>query len=368
MTTSEPQGERGLLAEPNVDRTSLAPQTKQLPQQHQQQQATGGLITVDELASALRITTGEPVTSPVREILERLLLAAEEQVNDYAPGANKYSRGEAIIRLVGFLYDERFTALNNAPQVDALSAVWKYVVVEPVPQHHRSDRMKIFGWHLDHGEHRAINFTSVITDALLASASTPQVNTGALSVVEACVGLISDPFWVATTSGPPLPARMLYQAAWDLLRYGNSVWAVETGTGALVLRRPARWAVEGGSLDPDSWVYPLEFSAPNGDTIKRRLPAVSVVHMRLGSDPGADWIGKAPWPIGLISSRRPGALARIASRCPQAWIATHFLPAAPNGLRTENKHNLQASRTAAELEPPHNAPGRSPWGDPGWYR
>ena len=70
-----------------------------------------------------------------------------------------------------------------------------------------------------------------------------------------------------------------------------------------MLRRAARWAVEGGSLDPDSWVYLLEFSAPNGDTIKRRLPAASVVHLRLGSDPGADWIGQAPWKSAFVILR-----------------------------------------------------------------
>ena len=168
--------------------------------------------------------------------------------------------------------------------------------------------MKIFGWHLDRGEHRASDYSQAVADALQAAASTPQVNAGALAVLEACIGLISDPFLVATTSGPPLPARMLYQASRDLLRHGNSLWAVETGTGALVLRRPARGAVEGASLDPDSWVYPLEFSAPNGDTIKRRLPAASVVHMRLGSYPGTDWIGLAPWQSASLSAE---ALAEI---------------------------------------------------------
>ena len=170
--------------------------------------------------------------------------------------------------------------------------------------------MKILGWNLDRGEHRTSDYSQAVAEALLTAASTPEVNTGSLSVLEACVSLIADPFLVATTSGAPLPARMLYQASRDLLRYGNSVWAVETGTGSLVLRRAARWAVEGGSLDPDSWVYPLEFSAPNGDTIKRRLPAASVVHLRLGSDPGADWIGQAPWRSASLSSEALTELER----------------------------------------------------------
>ena len=201
--------------------------------------------------------------------------------------------------------------------------------------------MKILGWHLDRGEHRASDYTAVITDALHAAASTPQVNTGALSVVEACVGLISDPFWVATTSGPPLPARMLYQAARDLLRYGNSVWAVETGTGALVLRRPARWAVEGAALDPDSWVYPLEFTAPNGDTIKRRLPAVSVVHMRLGSDPGTDWQGVAPWRAAALSSEALSELERGVRD--ESRIINGRVWTSPDGSTQEQRESMARS-------------------------
>ena len=119
MTTSEPQGERGLLPEPHADRTSLAPQTKELPQHQQPQHQQQSTLTVDQLADALRITTGEPVPSPAREILERQLLAAEAEIDGYAPGANPFTRSEAIIRMVGYLYDETKTSLNNSPQVDA---------------------------------------------------------------------------------------------------------------------------------------------------------------------------------------------------------------------------------------------------------
>ena len=101
---------RGLLVEPHVDRTqSPAPS---------QQQSTG--LTIDALAAALRLTTGEAVEEPNRSKLERQLRAAEAEVDDYAPGANAFSRNEAIIRLVGFLLDSTPTALNNAPQVNAL--------------------------------------------------------------------------------------------------------------------------------------------------------------------------------------------------------------------------------------------------------
>ena len=72
-------------------------------------------LTIDELGAALRLTTGEPVEEPTRAILERQLLVAEGQVDRYAPSADPFTREEAIIRMVGYLFDGMMTALNNAP-------------------------------------------------------------------------------------------------------------------------------------------------------------------------------------------------------------------------------------------------------------
>ena len=76
-------------------------------------------LTVDELAAALRLTTGEPVEEPLLSILGRQLSAAAGEVDDYAPTADGFTKAEAIIRLVGFFFDSTNTALNNAPQVNA---------------------------------------------------------------------------------------------------------------------------------------------------------------------------------------------------------------------------------------------------------
>ena len=87
--------------------------------------------------------------------------------------------------------------------------------------------MKIFGWHLDHGEHRATDHSQAVAEALHAAALTPQVNTGALGVVEACVGLISDPFLVATTSG----ATFAYKNALSGLTGPAAAWQFGMGCG-----------------------------------------------------------------------------------------------------------------------------------------
>ena len=78
-------------------------------------------ITVQELAAALRLTDGSALPDePVLGILTGQLQTARELVNAYAPTAGDATRDSAIIKLCSFLYDQGSTALNNAPQVDAL--------------------------------------------------------------------------------------------------------------------------------------------------------------------------------------------------------------------------------------------------------
>ena len=77
-------------------------------------------MTIDELGAALRLTTGEPVEEPTLSILQRLLGVAEAEIDGYAPGAPDTTKNVAIIRMVGFLVDATPTALNNAPQVNAM--------------------------------------------------------------------------------------------------------------------------------------------------------------------------------------------------------------------------------------------------------
>ena len=103
------------------ERGLLGNQPKRIPPPAQQQQSQPGTgLSIDELGAALRLTTGEPVPEPTQSILERQLAVAEAEIGDYAPGADTFSRAQAIIMLVGFLVDSPNTALNNAPQVNVL--------------------------------------------------------------------------------------------------------------------------------------------------------------------------------------------------------------------------------------------------------
>lgn len=168
--------------------------------------------------------------------------------------------------------------------------------------------MNLLGWTLGKAEGRQLDYTQAIAQAfqsLAGQAAPPRADS--LAVIEACTELIAAPLLVATVVGLPLPPRMPYQAARDLLRLGSSVWAIDTVQGVLSLHRASKWDIRGSSPDPASWLYDLETNVPDG-TIKATYSAAQVVHLRLASNPGTDWIGQAPWQAASISAE---ALAAI---------------------------------------------------------
>ena len=86
----------------------------------QQQLMPATIITIPEMAQALRITADmEVVPSTIVEILARMMVVGLDEIQVYAPEAPTSTKAESLVRFVGFLYDSTATALNNAPQVDA---------------------------------------------------------------------------------------------------------------------------------------------------------------------------------------------------------------------------------------------------------
>ena len=169
--------------------------------------------------------------------------------------------------------------------------------------------MNIMGWTFGKAESRQANYTDAITQALQSILEQKPARADALAVVESCVSLIADPLLVAATIGLPLPSRMLCQAARDVLREGNSVWVIDTSTGVLQLHRAHKWDIRGTSPNPATWEYDLEINVPSG-TIKGTYTAPRVVHLRLASLPGADWIGQAPWQTAAISGQAMAEIER----------------------------------------------------------
>ena len=152
-------------------------------------------------------------------------------------------------------------------------------------------------------ETRQANYTEALTQALQGILDQKPVRADALAVVESCVSLIADPLLVATTIGLPLPPRMLYTAARDLLRHGNSVWVPSThppehsnltvltsGTSGDTLPTPRR----GNTTSETGCPFRQRSKAPT----RRR----EYVHLRLASPPGSDWNGQAPWETASISA------------------------------------------------------------------
>ena len=83
---------------------------------------TTPIITIPEMAHSLRLTADmEVVPSIIADILAGLMVVGLDQIQLFSPTAPTSTKAEALTRFVGFLYDERNTALNNAPQVDAFS-------------------------------------------------------------------------------------------------------------------------------------------------------------------------------------------------------------------------------------------------------
>ena len=169
--------------------------------------------------------------------------------------------------------------------------------------------MNLFGWTIGKAESRQTDYTSAITQALQGILEQKPTRADALAVVESCVSLIADPLLVATTIGLPLPPRMLYTAGRDLLRQGNSVWNIDTSAGVLQLHRACKWEVKGTSPNPATWEYDLETAVPSG-IIKGTYSAPRVLHLRLASAPGADWIGQAPWQTAAISAEAMAEIER----------------------------------------------------------
>ncbi len=169
--------------------------------------------------------------------------------------------------------------------------------------------MNILGWTIGKAETRQTDYTAALSQALQGILEQKPVRADALAVVESCVSLISDPLLVATSIGLPLPPRMLYTAARDLLRQGNSVWVIDTSTGGLVLHRAYKWDIRGTSPNPSAWAYDLELAVPSGN-IKGTYSAARVLHLRLASLPGADWNGQAPWQTAAISAEAMGEIER----------------------------------------------------------
>ena len=152
----------------------------------------------------------------------------------------------------------------------------------------------------------AVPFTDAIVDAIAAQAAgTSAGDPGAIAALETAAGLWARAFAAATLepAHPALTPGALALIARDLIRRGESVFALEVEGGAPVLRPAGSWDVRGPWRESD-WRYRLDLFGPSGN-VTRFLPADSVVHVRYAVDPSRPWHGVSP----LAWARATGTLA-----------------------------------------------------------
>lgn len=168
------------------------------------------------------------------------------------------------------------------------------------------------------------NYTSLVTDALLAAASGSSPGAGSSSSPVACAS-----WWArglaAAVVRPPALADVLTPAA---------LW--ETGEGLALdgeivfrlagprLARAYEWDVT-GRPDPASWSYQLTEAGPS-ITETRTVPAGQVLHVRIFPDPFRPWSGRSPLAMAKETRRLAGgleqALADEAENAARAQVVT----------------------------------------------
>ena len=149
-------------------------------------------------------------------------------------------------------------------------------------------------------------FTDAITSAIVAQANgTTAGDPSAIAALEACAGIWSRAFAAATVepAHPAVTPAVLALIARDLIRTGESVFAIEVDGAAPVLRPAGSWDVRGPWREAE-WFYRLDLFGPSGNTT-RFVPAGAVVHARYSVDPARPWLGLGP----LDWARHTGALA-----------------------------------------------------------
>ena len=153
---------------------------------------------------------------------------------------------------------------------------------------------------------QALPFTDALADAIVAQAAgTTAGDPRAIAALECCAGLWSRAFAAATVepAHPAITPGVMALIARDLIRRGESVFAIEVEDAAPVLQPCGSWDVRGPWREAD-WHYRIDLFGPSGN-ITRFVPSGAVVHARYSTDPARPWFGLAP----LEWARHTGALA-----------------------------------------------------------
>ena len=149
-------------------------------------------------------------------------------------------------------------------------------------------------------------YSDAIVAAIVAQASGNSVGEpGAIAALETSAGLWARAFASAELS-PAIPAvtpSVLASVGRELVRRGESLWAIDVRRGQIELRAAGSWDIAGGP-HPETWQYRLDLFGPSGSET-RIYPAAAVLHFKFAADPERPWHGISP----LGFARQTGRLA-----------------------------------------------------------
>ena len=147
---------------------------------------------------------------------------------------------------------------------------------------------------------------AVLSQALAAKASAADPTRTA--AVEIAAGALGRALALAELSPEGSRLRLVTPAVRahigrDLIRNGNSVWALEPDGLVSV----ASWEVSGDSPHRNRWQYRMDLPAPSGAR-SVTVPGAGVLHFTWARAPGQPWLGIAPLTAAEDSGRMLAAL------------------------------------------------------------
>ena len=194
----------------------------------------------------------------------------------------------------------------------------------------------------------ATDATDALIGAMLAAASGGgDVQPSGLAAIEQAAGLVGRAFAGALVSGDRLGVvspQILEMVGRSLIRRGEIVFSLDDGPR---LQPASGWEIRGMGPDSKLWTYRLNFDGPSGLTRSVYLPAGSVIHIRVNSDPSRPWAGRAPWSIASSTARTAAsaeASAAAEASIPSTRIAP--IPSADEAQRTAYKEALKKGGVA----------------------
>ena len=190
-------------------------------------------------------------------------------------------------------------------------------------------------------EHRSANYTDAITSAILAGAQQGSVVSRlATAAVESAAGIVGRSFSTAIVDATPaiqaaLRPETLAMIGRSLIRRGEILFVIDTGSGDLSLLPASDWDIT-GRAHAVSWRYTVNVGTPS-TTETYSVSGGGVCHIRYAVNPQSPWLGIGPLQSaslsGSLSSELEAALLDEI-KGPRGQII-----AVPDGRDTDSEGN-----------------------------